>query len=269
MPDGAVASVSSEKSRILAIILAVFLGGFGAHKLYIGQIKKGAIFLLTSWTGIPFLIAWGSAIHYIIMGDEEFHRRVSDSNKGENTEISQDSSVDTHGSSESPDTQDTDKEDGLSIDIPDSAITAAEGRNGQVIIFENRIRISRENISLLQRTQQWGKGNKEILLKNITSVQLREPSSFTVGYIQFGQKGYIQAGGSQFDAVDDENSVTFDKDELEDFKKIRDKVQELTSEDVKTESDASDPVETLKQRYAEGEISEEEFEKKKEFLTNN
>lgn len=269
MPDEVMASVSSEKSRILAIILAFWIGGFGAHKFYIGQKKKGLYFLVFFWTLIPYFIAWWNAIHYIIMGSDEFNQRVNGSYEKENSTLSQNSTADSEMTSPPSESENDDSDGELSIDVPDDAITAAEGRNGQVIVFKNKIRISRENISLLQRTQQWGKGNKEILMKNITSVQLREPSSFTVGYIQFGQEGYVQAGGSQFDAIDDENSVTFDKDELEQFKKVRDKVQELTSEDVETGGNAKDPIETLKQRYAEGEISEEEFEKKKEFLTNN
>jgi len=258
----ATASINSTKNKYISSILALFLGSFGAHKFYIGHVKSGLYYLVFFWTGIPMIIGWGQAIHYLIMDSEEYHLRVNkkyDKNKAKddkNTKISNTA-------------DDENEDDEFTIDVPSDAIIAAEGLNGEVIVFKNRIRISRENISLLQKTQQWGKGEKEISMKNVTSVQLRKPSSFTVGYIQFGQEGYVQAGGSQFDAVDDENSVTFTKDDLEKFEKVRDKVRELTSEDVEIKQAEKDPVETLKQRYAEGEISEEEFNKKKEFLTKN
>ncbi|HBG74940.1 MAG TPA: hypothetical protein DEP80_01845 [Anaerolineae bacterium] len=46
-----------KKNPILALLLAYFLGGFGAHKFYIGQNDLGIIYLLFCWTGFPSLIA--------------------------------------------------------------------------------------------------------------------------------------------------------------------------------------------------------------------
>lgn len=70
-------STDQEKNRYLASVLALFLGIFGAHKFYVGQTKKGIVFLLFFWTTIPFYIGIISGIHYLLMTDEEFHRRVS------------------------------------------------------------------------------------------------------------------------------------------------------------------------------------------------
>lgn len=61
-----------KKSRILAIILAFFLGGLGFHKFYLGRPVQGLFYLLFCWTGIPWLIALVEFIIYIFMSDEEF-----------------------------------------------------------------------------------------------------------------------------------------------------------------------------------------------------
>jgi TM2 domain-containing membrane protein YozV len=37
-------------------LLAIFLGGLGAHKFYIGKIKTGILMLLFCWTYIPAII---------------------------------------------------------------------------------------------------------------------------------------------------------------------------------------------------------------------
>ncbi len=45
------------KSKILAAVLAFFLGGFGIHSFYMGQTKKGLIQLGLSILGIVLLVA--------------------------------------------------------------------------------------------------------------------------------------------------------------------------------------------------------------------
>ena len=61
-----------EKSRVAAILLAFFLGGFGVHKFYLGRIGAGVIYLLFFWTFIPSIIAFIEMIIYITMSDEAF-----------------------------------------------------------------------------------------------------------------------------------------------------------------------------------------------------
>lgn len=41
----------SEKSRLVALLLWVFLGGFGAHHYYIGNPKKGTLILILTLCG--------------------------------------------------------------------------------------------------------------------------------------------------------------------------------------------------------------------------
>lgn len=61
-----------SNQRLAAILFAFLLGGFGAHKFYLGDTKMGIIYLLFCWTGIPSIIALVEGILYIAMKDEEF-----------------------------------------------------------------------------------------------------------------------------------------------------------------------------------------------------
>lgn len=42
-----------KKNPTTAVLLALFLGGVGAHKFYLGQTGLGIVYLLFSWTTIP------------------------------------------------------------------------------------------------------------------------------------------------------------------------------------------------------------------------
>lgn len=60
------------KSRTVAILLALFLGNFGAHRFYVNQPGNGIVYLLFSWTLIPWLVAIVEGLVYAVMTDEEF-----------------------------------------------------------------------------------------------------------------------------------------------------------------------------------------------------
>lgn len=64
-----------QKSRALAIVLALFLGGLGAHKFYLGRPGWGILYLLFCWTFIPSLIALVELIIYACMSDDAFHQK--------------------------------------------------------------------------------------------------------------------------------------------------------------------------------------------------
>lgn len=66
------ASVVMSKSRGTAAVLALLLGGLGAHKFYLGQTGMGILYLLFFWTFIPAAIAFVEAIIYITQSDEAF-----------------------------------------------------------------------------------------------------------------------------------------------------------------------------------------------------
>lgn len=60
------------KNRVAAALLALFLGGFGVHKFYLGQIGLGILYLLFSWTFIPAIIALVEFVILLTMSDEQF-----------------------------------------------------------------------------------------------------------------------------------------------------------------------------------------------------
>ena len=63
------------KNKIVACLLAIFLGGLGAHKFYFGKWFQGFIYLIFSWTGIPAIVALIEGIYYFFMNDDDFQEK--------------------------------------------------------------------------------------------------------------------------------------------------------------------------------------------------
>ena len=50
-------TTTSNKSRLVALLLCIFLGEFGIHRFYVGKIGSGILFILTvGWFGLGWLI---------------------------------------------------------------------------------------------------------------------------------------------------------------------------------------------------------------------
>ena len=60
------------KSRVVAALFALLLGGIGIHRFYLGEVGWGIVYLLFCWTGIPFIIGIIEGILYLVMTDEAF-----------------------------------------------------------------------------------------------------------------------------------------------------------------------------------------------------
>lgn len=60
------------KSKIAAGILGIFLGAFGIHKFYLGQIGMGILYLVFCWTLIPGIVGFIEGILYLTMSDADF-----------------------------------------------------------------------------------------------------------------------------------------------------------------------------------------------------
>ncbi|MDR0275866.1 MAG: TM2 domain-containing protein [Burkholderiaceae bacterium] len=73
------ATADNGKSKIAAALLAFFLGGFGAHKFYLGQIGWGIVYLLFCWTLIPAIAAFIEFILLLAMSDEKFNEKYGKS----------------------------------------------------------------------------------------------------------------------------------------------------------------------------------------------
>jgi TM2 domain-containing membrane protein YozV len=65
------------RTRTGAILWCFFLGGFGAHKFYLGQTGWGAMYLLFFWTSIPAFAAFIELIMLLVMPDAEFARKFN------------------------------------------------------------------------------------------------------------------------------------------------------------------------------------------------
>ena len=68
------AAASGSKDRTSAALLAIFLGWLGAHHFYLGNTGRGIVYLLLSWTLIPYFAALIEALIYLTKSDEEFQR---------------------------------------------------------------------------------------------------------------------------------------------------------------------------------------------------
>ena len=75
--------------------------------------------------------------------------------------------------------------------------------------------------------------DKEITIKFLSAIQIKEPSMFLNGFIQFSFSGGKESKGGAFDAAKDENSIVINKKQLDSFKKAKDLIYDLMS---KTES---------------------------------
>lgn len=78
----ALQQVLSQKNKLVAGLLALFLGTFGIHKFYLGYNTAGIVMLLSTlfgfillWipTGIVALIALIEAVIYLTRSDEQFY----------------------------------------------------------------------------------------------------------------------------------------------------------------------------------------------------
>lgn len=66
---------AGNKSRVVAIVLALLLGGIGGHKFYLGRIGTGILYLVFCWTFVPSIIAFVEAIIYVTMSDQAFAKK--------------------------------------------------------------------------------------------------------------------------------------------------------------------------------------------------
>lgn len=67
------AVAQNGSNKLTAGLLGILLGGFGAHKFYLGQTGKGILYLLFCWTFIPSIIGLIEGIQYLSMSDSSFN----------------------------------------------------------------------------------------------------------------------------------------------------------------------------------------------------
>lgn len=68
-------SAGSAPNKVTAAVLALVLGGVGAHKFYLGSIFLGLLYLVFCWTFIPAIVGFVEGIYYLTLSDADFARK--------------------------------------------------------------------------------------------------------------------------------------------------------------------------------------------------
>ncbi|WP_017651629.1 DUF4429 domain-containing protein [Fortiea contorta] len=141
-----------------------------------------------------------------------------------------------------------------------------EGRSGILILTQTGIIIKRKRSGVLLSGHT--ASEKNIPYKSITAVQFKR-AGITVGFIQFTLTGGVEAKGGVFEAVTDENTVTFaDEEKTKEFEKAKNIIEEriLAASGAASVSNNMNDLEQLEKLASlknKGIISEEEFQAKK------
>ena len=65
--------VKPRKDKTTAGLLAILLGGIGAHKFYLGKTGQGILYLIFCWTYIPGILGLIEGIKYLTKNERDFH----------------------------------------------------------------------------------------------------------------------------------------------------------------------------------------------------
>lgn len=146
-------------------------------------------------------------------------------------------------------------------------ITLIGNQGMSVIVKDNKIRIHKKGgIFSSART-------KTLLPRNITSVEVKKPGTFFVGFIQFSIAGSVPRdskltlSGGAMGAASDENSVLFKSDN--NYKialLIKNWVENYSEVSVSSGSSDADELRKMKALLDEGIISLDEFNHKKKSI---
>ncbi len=104
-----------------------------------------------------------------------------------------------------------------------------KGLNGQIILTKKRVKIARKGAMGFLTSGL--AGVKEIPIKNISSIQMKEATNLTNGYLQFSLPGGIESKKGLFDATKDENTVMFTKKHQDDFLTVKKYIDAIIDED--------------------------------------
>jgi hypothetical protein len=136
---------------------------------------------------------------------------------------------------------------------------AAQSLVGQTLKGQTKsIRIEPDAVTIIPRALYHGfVGEKRIPYSSITAVQFKESGSWLAGFIQFSIKGGIEWYGQ---VNQDENAMQFDKAINDDFRALRDFVQERMAAASSTASGSiADEISKLAGLRDQGILTEDEF----------
>ena len=69
---------ATGKTRMTAALLAIFLGGLGVHKFYLGDTKKAILYLVFCWTFIPAVVGFIEGIIMLMQPNAEWLAKYGD-----------------------------------------------------------------------------------------------------------------------------------------------------------------------------------------------
>ena len=141
----------------------------------------------------------------------------------------------------------------------------AVGVNGQIKLLADRIRIARKGFGGF--ITHGPKGEKEIMISELASVEFKTAALLSEGYIQFAFRGGIEDKGWGI-ALFDENTVTFNRAQEPMFQELRSALNTRMA-DLRQTAGRQSPLhdlEKLADLRSKGIITEEEFEVKKRRL---
>lgn len=140
-----------------------------------------------------------------------------------------------------------------------------KGSNGILILTDNGVIIKRGFRGYF--ATGFLRGDKTIPYSSIIAVQFKK-SGLTAGYIQLTLKGGNEPKKGLFEAIRDENSISFhwNNDKFEEAKGL---IEERISTDKNTQqNNPLNDLERLAELKDKGIITTEEFEKKKKKILN-
>ncbi|GAB2798576.1 TM2 domain-containing protein [Rhabdobacter roseus] len=75
------------KNKTTAGILALFLGGLGVHRFYLGQTGLGILYLVFCWTFIPAIVALIDGIIFLTQSEASFNQKYNQGRQPEGTRL--------------------------------------------------------------------------------------------------------------------------------------------------------------------------------------
>lgn len=141
-------------------------------------------------------------------------------------------------------------------------------------VYESYIVINHMQTGFMKNAINGGAvGGKRIDIKNLTSVQFREPAGFTVGFIQFAYPGSIESKGGIADMINDENSIPIQPAMVEQAREVVEFIEKRKEElnvsqptTIIQNTSVADELKKFKELLDDGIISQEEFDAKKKQL---
>jgi TM2 domain-containing membrane protein YozV len=67
----------NNRSKVTAALFAIFLGGLGIHKFYLGNPLMGILYIVFCWTFVPAFIGFIEGLIYLSTNDVDFDRKYN------------------------------------------------------------------------------------------------------------------------------------------------------------------------------------------------